>query len=102
MAKNIRWTQCFKKDFQSLPEDIKDRLMKQLQFLIVDFVLKISTFFFRVWKGFECHENKEEADEHGQGNQELHSIPCPDLVFKLAAPLNKVAVRQHDLLRHDL
>jgi mRNA-degrading endonuclease RelE of RelBE toxin-antitoxin system len=33
MAKNIRWTQRFKKDFQSLPEDIKERLAKQLQLL---------------------------------------------------------------------
>ena len=55
----------------------------------------------RLRKGFECHEDQDEADEHGQGDKDLQSLSCPDLVFKLAAPLDIVAVRQHDLLRYD-
>ncbi len=36
-------------------------------------------------KGFECHEDQEETDEHGQGDEKLQSVPRPDLVFKLDA-----------------
>ena len=35
------------------------------------------------------------------GYQELQSVPSPDLAFKLAAPLDNVAMRQHGFLHYD-